>query len=263
MNVFEGSAGYYGRYRPGLPPEAVALLAGAGSPSSRPRRLLDLGTGTGLAVKALLDRFDDIIALDTDVEMLAIAETDLRWRLPAGVRLSLCHGAAEEFLPPPGWRADLVTICRVFRWLDRPAVLARLNQHVAPDGAVAVLADRSLWTATNPWQQAVRSVVQDFLGPQRRAGSGVFPATPEPFGQTLRASAFSDVTESFVPVRRAWSADGVLGYLYSTSFAAPHLFGDRRDHFEAAVRQVLGCFSDTDTFIEDNTFVIHLGRRPA
>ncbi|WP_343241248.1 MULTISPECIES: class I SAM-dependent methyltransferase [unclassified Streptomyces] len=263
MNVFEGTAGYYGRYRPGLPAEAIALLAGAGSPTSRPRRLLDIGTGTGLVVKALLDRFDDIIALDADAEMLVVAETDLRPRLPPGVRLSLRHGAAEEFMPPQGWRADLVTFCRVFHWLDRPAVLARLNQHVAPHGAVAVLADRSLWTSTNPWQQAVRSVVQDFLGTQRRAGNGAFPATSEPFGQTLRASAFSDVTETYVPVRRAWSADSVLGYLYSTSFAAPHLFGDRRDRFEAAVKQILAYFSDTDTFVEDNTFVIHLGRRPA
>ncbi|MDJ0344939.1 class I SAM-dependent methyltransferase [Streptomyces sp. H10-C2] len=262
MNVFEGTAGYYGRYRPGLPPEVIALLADAGS-ASRPRRLLDIGTGTGLVVKALLDQFDDIIALDTDADMLAIAETDLRWRLPHGARLSLCRGAAEEFMPPPGWRADLVTLCRVFHWLDRPAVLARLNQHVAPHGAVAVLADRSLWTATNPWQQAVRSVVQDFLGTQRRAGSGAFPASPEPFGQTLRSSAFSNVTETYVPVRRTWSTDGVLGYLYSTSFAAPHLFGDRRDRFEAAVKQILAPFSDNDTFIEDNTFVIHLGRRPA
>lgn len=263
MNVFEGTAGYYGRHRPGLPPEAIALLASVGS-ASRPRRLLDIGTGTGLVVKALLDRFDDIIALDTDAEMLAIAETDLRWRLPHGARLSLCRGAAEEFLPPPGWRADLVTLCRVFRWLDRPAVLARLNQHVAPHGAVAVLADRGLWTATNPWLQAVRGVVQDFLGPQRRASIGAFTATPEPFGQTLRASAFSDVTESYVPVRRTWSSDGVLDSLYSTTFAAPHLlFGDRRDRFETAVKRILALFSDNDTFIEDNTFVVHLGRRPA
>ncbi|QNA72055.1 class I SAM-dependent methyltransferase [Streptomyces sp. So13.3] len=262
MSVFEGTAGYYGRYRPGLPPEVIALLADAGS-ASRPRRLLDIGTGTGLVVKALLDQFDDIIALDTDADMLVVAETDLRPRLPHGARLSLCRGAAEEFMPPQGWRADLVTFCRVFHWLDRAAVLARLNQHVAPHGAVAVLADRSLWTATNPWQQAVRSVVQDFLGTQRRAGSGAFPASPEPFGQTLRSSAFSNVSETYVPVRRTWSTDGVLGYLYSTSFAAPHLFGDRRDRFETAVKRILALFSDNDTFIEDNTFVIHLGRRPA
>ncbi|MCM2428555.1 hypothetical protein [Streptomyces sp. RKAG337] len=112
-------------------------------------------------------------------------------------------------------------------------------------------------------------------GPQRRAGlprrptsrrQRLFrrsPRPPEPFGQTLQSSAFSHVIETYVPVHRTWSADGVLGYLYSTSFAAPHLFGDRPDRFEAAVKQILACFSDNDTFVEDNTFVIHLGRRPA
>jgi hypothetical protein len=48
--------------------------------------------------------------------------------------------------------------------------------------------------------------------------------------------------------------------LYSTSFAARHLFGDRLDEFEAAVGDVSTGHGD-DTFVEENEFLIRLGRR--
>jgi hypothetical protein len=77
----------------------------------------------------------------------------------------------------------------------------------------------------------------------------------------MRESPFSRVDEIAVPVSRTWSADSILGYLYSTSFAAPQLFGQRLDEFDQAVRATLKRFSDTDTFDEDNEFLIRIGRR--
>src|SRR5207244_12415388 len=57
------------------------------------------------------------------------------------------------------------------------------------------------------------------------------------FRSVLRASAFCEVTTATIPVRREWSIAEVIGYLYSTSFAASHLFGDRQDAFETADRK--------------------------
>ena len=78
----------------------------------------------------------------------------------------------------------------------------------------------------------------------------------------MQESPFSEVEEITVPVQRTWTANSILGYLYSTSFAAPHLFGDRLDAFDKAARTRLAEFSDDDTFIEDNEFLIRIGRRP-
>lgn len=260
MSMFAGTVGYYRRYRPGIP-EAVAAVLDQATPTRSPRRLLDIGTGTGLVVEALLGRFDDIIATDNDPDMIAAAEAALRPALPDGTTLHLVEALAEAFTPPPGWRADLVTICRAFHWLDQPTVLGKLDDQVAPDGAVAIFGDNSFWAAGNPWKTAVRQVIQDFLGEQRRAGSSTFQHHDRPYSEIMAESPFNVVEETQVPVQRVWTTESILGYLYSTSFAAPHLFGDRLDQFEHAVKATLGEFSDNDTFTEDNEFLIRIGRR--
>jgi hypothetical protein len=49
--------------------------------------------------------------------------------------------------------------------------------------------------------------------------------------------------------------------LYLTSFAARPLFGDRIPEFERKVRDALAKHADTDTFAEEDEFVIWLGRK--
>ncbi|MGX1668593.1 class I SAM-dependent methyltransferase [Streptomyces sp. NPDC055400] len=262
MSDFTGTSGFYRQFRPCLPNELTALLDRI-APSASPRRLLDIGTGPGLVVEALLDRFDDIVALDPEADMIAAAEASLRPRLQRGSQLHLHHGPAEEFAPAADWQPHLVTLCRVFHWLDQPAVMNRLGEYVAPDGVVAVFSDRSLWTAGNPWQRAVRDVVQDFLGAQRRAGRRAFEAGGPPYAEVLRASAFSEVTETVVPVRRTWIPENVIGYLYSTSFAAPHLFKEHRENFESAVKTVLAHFTTDGVLLENNAFTLLTARRPS
>lgn len=260
MSLFSGTAGFYRQYRPGIP-DAVAEILDAAAPEGRPRRLLDVGTGTGLVVEALLGRFDDIIANDSDGEMLAIAESALRPQLPVGTSLVLVQSTAEDFRPQAGWQADLVTICRAFHWLDQRTVLGLLDAQVQPRGAVAIFGDSSLWAATSPWKTAVRSVIQRYLGEERRAGSGTFAEHNRPYDEIMRESPFDRVEEFRVPVTRTWSTESILGYLYSTSFAAPQLFGDRLHQFEADTREALSEFSNDDTFIEDNEWVIRIGKR--
>lgn len=260
MTLFHGTVGFYRQYRPGIP-QSVADILDAAVADGAPRRLLDVGTGTGLVVEALLGRFDDIVAIDNDADMLAAADAALRPKLPDGTTLLLEQVAAEEFTPPPGWRADLVTICRAFHWLDQEAVLTCLDSQVSQHGAVAIFGDNSFWAATSSWKAEIRAIVQDFLGEQRRAGNNTFQHHDRPYSDIMRESRFSHVDEYTVPVTRTWTPDAILGYLYSTSFAAPQLFGDRLSEFDQEVRTTLARLSDTGTFPEDNEFVIRIGRR--
>lgn len=262
MSLFSGTTAYYRQFRPGIPEEVAAVLDRAAPVrTDGPRRLLDVGTGTGLVAEALLSRFGDIIAIDNDADMLTAAASALRPKLPEGASLRLVQSAAEDFTPPAGWQAELVTICRAFHWLDQTAVLTLLDDQVAPDGVVAIFGDNSFWVAGSPWKEAVRDVVKSFLGEERRAGAGTFQHHNRPYSEIMEESPFSEVEEVRVPVQRTWAAESILGYLYSTSFAAPHLFGDRLKEFEAAVVNRLTDFSDNDTFAEENEFLIRLGRR--
>jgi SAM-dependent methyltransferase len=178
--------------------------------STAPRRLLDVGTGTGLVAEALLGSFDDVIAIDNDPGMLATAEEALRPAMPAGAKLRL-----EEV-----HRRGLLPAGRVDGWTGgRPT----WSPSAAPSTG---------WT---------------------RAGSWPASTTRSP----------PQVEELRVPVHRTWTADAVMGYLYSTSFAAPALFGDRLAEFDAAARAVLTGHSGTGDFGEDNEFLIRIGRRSA
>ncbi|MFI6575389.1 class I SAM-dependent methyltransferase [Nocardiopsis sp. NPDC050513] len=260
MSLFTGTTEFYRKYRPGIPQEVARVLDHA-TPQRRPRRLLDVGTGTGLVIEALLGRFDDVIGVDNDADMLAAAESCLRPELPKGTSLTLVEATAEDFAPPPGWRADLVTICRAFHWLDQPKILRQLDGQVGPGGAVAIFGDNSFWAAGSPWKDAVRAVIKDFLGEERRAGRGTFQHHNRPYSEFLEESAFNQVDEVRVPVRREWTVESILGYLYSTTFAARGLFGDRIEAFETAVKSTLAGHGDGDTFPEENEFLIRIGRR--
>ncbi|MFB9465842.1 class I SAM-dependent methyltransferase [Streptomyces cinereospinus] len=262
VNAFAGTSSYYRRFGPGIPTDLAALLNQA-APTGSPRRLVDIGTGPGLVAHALLPYFDDLFAVDAELAMLAEAEAVLRPVLSSDHQLRTRHALAEDFLPPEGWRPHLVTCGRVFHWLDQPRFLDRLSEYVAPDGVVTVFSDRSLWTGGCSWQQAAREVVQDFLGEQRRAGDGFFSPVGPPYEEVLRASDFCDVTSTTVPVHRQWSVDHVIGYLYSTSFAAQHLFGDRQDAFEAALTDALAPFAEGGQLPEDNAFTVLTARRPS
>lgn len=99
MSAFAGSAQHYPRYRPGIPKD-VAEIRDAAVPRRQPRRLLDIGTGTGLVVEALLARFDEIIAIDTYGEMLAAAESAMRSTVPTGVDAHEIPPASAHGIPP-------------------------------------------------------------------------------------------------------------------------------------------------------------------
>jgi hypothetical protein len=155
-----------------------------------------------------------------------------------------------------------VTICRAFHWLDRPLVLSNLDKIVVPDGVVAILGDNSIWAANAAWKSEIKTILAEFLGEQRRAGSGTYRRPPRPYTEDLQASPFPDWEQITVPVRRERSLNSVIGYLHSTSFAAPPLFGDRLEAFDQTLRERLPAFATDGVFVDENQFGILLARRP-
>ena len=259
MSLFQGTAEFYRQFRSGVPADVAAILLEA-APVRRPRRLLDVGTGTGFVVEALSDGVDDVIGIDVDPDLLAVARSSVKAR--PGQQLAFVQARAEDFTPPTDWTADLVTICRTFHWLDRQLVLDRLDSMVASDGVVAILGDNSIWADNAGWKSEIKTILAEFLGPDRRAGSGTYQR-PAPYTDDLDASPFSDWEQVKVPVRRERSLDSVIGYLHSTSFAAPHLFGERLAAFDDALRERLPPFAVDGVFIDNNEFGILLCRRPS
>ncbi|MDN5864785.1 MAG: malonyl-ACP O-methyltransferase BioC [Gammaproteobacteria bacterium] len=85
--------------------------------SLQPRRILDLGTGTGRALRPLAERYPqaEVIAVDRVLPMIARARRR-RWRL----RRFGCAAARAEALPFAAQSADLVFSNLMLHWSPAP-----------------------------------------------------------------------------------------------------------------------------------------------
>ena len=129
------------RHRPPYPAEVFEILAGL--ITGAPRRILDVGCGTGDLARRLVARVARLDAVDFSREMLERGK-----RLPGGDHPGLCwlHGRVEEVALEPPYA--LVTAGESLHWLEWEVALPRFRAVLAPGGYLA-LVERE--TAPDPW----------------------------------------------------------------------------------------------------------------
>jgi len=99
-------------------------------------KLLDMGTGSGLLLPLLLEKADDLIAVDGSVTMLELA----RKTTGAGVARCDFRLGDLEHLPVADGEVDGVVACMVLHHVSRPAdVLAEAHRVLKPGGHVAIV----------------------------------------------------------------------------------------------------------------------------
>jgi SAM-dependent methyltransferase len=143
---FGSVAAEYAALRPGYPPDAVEFVLG-----ERPRRVLDLGAGTGLLTEVLLAAGHEVVAVDPSAEMLA----ELAARLP-DVRTSV--GSAEQ-IPLPDADVDAVVAGQAAHWFDVAPAARELRRVLRPGGVVGLI-----WNARDqslPWLRALDELLSD------------------------------------------------------------------------------------------------------
>jgi SAM-dependent methyltransferase len=261
-SLYAGAAAFYVRGRVPYPPALVDLIAAELGLDGR-GRLLDLGCGPGSLTVLLAPRFEQAVGVDADEQMIAEAR---RQASAAGIgTISWLHSRAEEVSPDLG-PFRVVTMAQSFHWMDKPVVTALLARLLGDGGAVAYVhatthqgIDTTERLEHPPAPRArIDDLVATFLGPQRRAGTGyrTFDQVTETNrGRTdaeiFRAAGFTGPVHGTVPgtiVNR--SADEVVASVFSLSYAAPHLFGDRLEEFEHELRGLLDKASPTARFSE-------------
>ena len=261
-DLFAGTAWYYARYRPGYP-EAFFRHIVAHFRLDGTQRLLDLGCGTGQLALPLAAQVREVIAMDPDPAMLA---EGMAQAAAAGISNVYWVRGADRDLDR--LRADLgafhlVTMGRSFHWMNRPATLRSLDAMIEPAGGIVFAGENErIWEVPGAWQEAVRAVIQRWLGVTRRAGSGTYTLVPEDaFLDPIARSTFARIERYPVPYERTVTPDALVGYLYSTSYCSPALLGDNRAAFEADLRRTLRAHAPDGQLTEAVEMVAYLARR--
>ena len=252
--IYSGSAAYYARGRPPYSRALATTLArevgldGSG-------RLLDVGCGPGILTIELADRFEEAIGLDPDGDMLVEGARRAVEAKTGNVRW-VC-ALAEDIPDLDLGTFKLVTFGQSFHWTDRERVAEAVYEILEPGGAVALInhAHEGRPQPQGPGyppipHDAIRTLIDCYLGPRRRAGQGFASPPGDRHESALGRTRFGAPRSIFCAGRPdiLQDIDGVLANYWSTSFAAPHLFGDRREQFEADVRAALVARSPSGLF---------------
>jgi SAM-dependent methyltransferase len=252
--IYQGSAAYYARGRPPYSRAlATTLAAEVGLDGSG--RLLDVGCGPGILTIELAGCFAQALGLDPDAEMLA---EGARRAVQAGIdNIRWVQALAEDLPKLDLGRFRLVTFGQSFHWTDRERVAEAVYEILEPGGALALIvhAHAGRPQPSGPGyppipHDAIRALIDRYLGPRRRAGQGFASPPTDRYEDALARTRFGAPRQIFCAGRPdiVQDIDAVLANYFSTSFAAPHLFGDRRERFEADLRAELAAHSPSGLF---------------
>ncbi|MEI9964424.1 MAG: methyltransferase domain-containing protein [Caulobacteraceae bacterium] len=224
---FQTAAAHYLAGRAPYPPALIARaaeLVGLGPE----HRLLDLGCGPAQIALAFAPLVGEVMALDPEPAMLAIAREAAR-----DVRNVVVAKGSSDGLGPALGRFRAVTIGRAFHWMDGPETLRRLDRLVEPGGAVALFADERPPIDENGWVREYRDLIgaysaDDETHPRRRERTHLTTLLDSPFSRLERITVYT---------RRPATADSLIDQALSLSSTSRARLGDRADEMIAEIRR--------------------------
>ena len=185
------------QFRPPYPAATFALLADL--VPHRPRRVLDVGCGTGFLAHALAQTFEQVDAVDISPAMIAEARIQSS-KIPNLIKpINWQVGRIEDptldaVLNTP---YDLITAGDSLHWFDWPVALPRLSARLKPDGLLAIIENSQrppIWQTDlvavlkahtqQPWQ-TFPNVTAELVKLNLFEVHGVAVTRPEPFVQTI------------------------------------------------------------------------------
>jgi SAM-dependent methyltransferase len=149
---FGGVASQYERYRPGPHAAAVDWML-----PNRLHSVVDLGAGTGALTRLLMDRADQVIAVEPDDRMRSILIEEI-----PGARAVMGKG---ESMPIPDGCADAVVASTSWHWMDPVPTLSEVHRVLQPNGILGVL-----WSGPDP-EGAFLAQAQTLLSQRPAEGS--------------------------------------------------------------------------------------------
>lgn len=198
----------YVRYRPGYPPALARWLTehvGAG------REIVDVGAGTGISSRMLLDEGHTVVAVEPNEAMRGAALQHLAAEAERG-RVRVVAGSAEATSLPDG-SADVITSAQSFHWFDQEAIKPEWRRVLRPGGVIAIFWNSRRLTGTpflDGYERLLLDYGLDYTSVSERYADDEHMRRW--FGARLRA-------EARFPHTQALDYDGLRGRLASSSYA--------------------------------------------
>ena len=142
---FNGMGGIYSQFRPSYPQEFIDYLY-SDVGFSENSVIADVGSGTGLLTRQLLEKGSKVFAVEPNDDMRVIAETDLN----DYSRFVSVKGSAEN-TTLTDCSVDRITVAQAFHWFDRLRFKAECGRILRSGGKV-VLA----WNSRDEESELVR-----------------------------------------------------------------------------------------------------------
>jgi len=130
--AFGSAAERYDRYRPRYPQALIAALV-----ADPAVRVLDVGAGTGIASAQLMAAGAEVLAVEPDPRMAAVA---------AGKGVHVEQATFEDW-QPAGRAFDLVVFAQSFHWMQPDRALTKVASILSPGGRLALLSNRVIPTS--------------------------------------------------------------------------------------------------------------------
>ena len=145
----------YVKYRPGYPKEALDYLYGTVGLRAD-SEIADIGAGTGIFAKLLLERGSRVVAVEPNEAMRAASVESLGSR----PNFRAAAGSAEE-TGLPDRSVDFIVCAQSFHWFDRTAARTEFRRILRPGGK-AVLIWNSRLTHGTPFREEYDRLLRTF-----------------------------------------------------------------------------------------------------
>jgi ubiquinone/menaquinone biosynthesis C-methylase UbiE len=244
VSPFAGTAPYYDRFRAPYAQTAIDFIVDHYS-LSKSVRALDLGCGPGSIAIPLSSTVGEVVAVDTDADM--IAEGRRLAALRGRDNIQWLRSRAED-IPLGAEPFRVATIGQAFHWMDRDEVLRKLAILIADGGGLA-LVNAGKRRPQESWEPVADQIITKFLGPRTRHPKSN-PQEPEHEPALVRSEYFSRFTAHEFPSTITRDINSIIGCVYSRSSSARPLFGDNANAFEAELTKALLSLNPAGVFNE-------------
>lgn len=204
---FSNRVDSYLKYRPSYPKEAIDYLydfVGLRSNS----KILDIGSGTGIISKLLLERGSYLIAVEPNQAMREAAEQ----MLESNPNFQSIPGSAES-TGLPNQSVEFIVCAQAFHWFDRSAAQTEFRRILQPGGRVILIWNSRLTNGTS-FREEYDQLLNTY-------GTDYEKVNHKNISQTMLLSFFKEGSMHEVRFRmhQEFDFEGLRGRLLSSSYS--------------------------------------------